>query len=190
MTNQQLRSFGENQRRTTMYSSVSTPPTTICFMTFWKCRSAPETVFPWTLLPIRFRISMGIRYIQTTENRLLQDMSPPPKENMVLAENPNVLPRCLEPQLLWVKQIMIRLITLIIWMPLPTRTIVPETAGTGKSDYTSQIKKVYTLPRILWNVPQNTGRNRIHQSLLLSWKIRFSASVFWCGLWDRDIDIT
>lgn len=182
----------ENQRRTTMYSSVSNTAYNHLFYDILKMPVSTRNRVSMNAAPNPFQeYLMGIRYIQTTENRLPAGYVPRlQKGNMVLAENPNVLPVAYGTSALMSEADYDTLDYPYNLDTLTNRTIVPETAGTGKSDYTSQIKE-YTLPQdfmkrsseyLAETVSRSLPSVLKDQILLLSFDVDYEGT--------RDIDIT
>ncbi len=182
----------ENQRRTTMYSSVSSTAYNHLFYDILKMPVSTRNRVSMNAAPNPFQeYLMGIRYIQTTENRLPAGYVPRlQKGNMVLAENPNVLPVAYGTSALMSEADYDTLDYPYNLDTLTNRTIVPETADTGKSDYTSQIKE-YTLPQdfmkrsseyLAETVSRSLPSVLKDQILLLSFDVDYEGT--------RDIDIT
>ena len=182
----------ENQRRTTMYSSVSNTAYNHLFYDILKMPVSTRNRVSMNAAPNPFQeYLMGIRYIQTTENRLPAGYVPRlQKENMVLAENPNILPVAYGTSALMSEADYDTLDYPYNLDTLTNRTIVPETAGIGKSDYTSQIKE-YTLPQdfmkrsseyLAETVSRSLPSVLKDQILLLSFDVDYEGT--------RDIDIT
>lgn len=182
----------ESQRRTTMYSSVSNTAYNHLFYDILKMPVSTRNRVSMNAAPNPFQeYLMGIRYIQTTENRLPAGYVPRlQKGNMVLAENPNVLPVAYGTSALMSEADYDTLDYPYNLDTLTNRTIVPETADTGKSDYTSQIKE-YTLPQdfmkrsseyLAETVSRSLPSVLKDQILLLSFDVDYEGT--------RDIDIT
>lgn len=182
----------ENYRRTTMYSSVSNTAYNHLFYDILKMPVSTRNRVSMNAAPNPFQeYLMGVRYIQTTENRLPAGYTARlQKGTMVLAENPNVLPAAYGTSALMNEADYDRLDYPYHLDSLTNRTIVPEPVITGESAYSSQMKE-YPFPRDFMKRSSASQAETVSrrlpsvlkdQILLLSFDVDYSGS--------RDIDIT
>ena len=182
----------ENHRRTTMYSSVSNTTYNHLFYDILKMPVSARNRVSMNAAPNPFQEYLtGVRYIQTSEDRIPAGyITRLKKENLVLAENPGVLPVAYGTSALMSEADYDRLVYPYNLDSLTNRTIVPETVVSRKSAYTSQMKE-YPLPQDFMSRSSGSQAETVSRSLpsvlkdqvlLPSFDVDYNGS--------RDVDIT
>lgn len=138
---------GGMQRRTTMYSSISSSVYNHLFYDILKMPISARNRVSMNAGPNPFQeYLMGVRYIQTTRDRLPPGYQPILQNGAsLLAENPHVLPAAYGTTALISEKEYDTLCFPYTLDTITNRTVVPSLNGAEKSTYTSQMKK-YPLP--------------------------------------------